>query len=275
MAENFKINVARHIEDIDDLRQKNDAGINWEKRDQSIEIADQIIEEANESNAKIVLFIASPKKRVRDTAELVRERIREESDLKSTITIENDIREIDQGDFNLPADYVPGQIVPELKEAWEIFWFETFDKENLLYRFGSTKNKYGEDIYLNLENFFISTGENYTEFCLRLYSSVLKMAENPALMKREGVKIAIMTHAAPLSIFKELEEVARKMTEEDYDFETGTLMRLCWENFNKRKIDVATKFGHIETLGIEYLYNQKIVQKLREEIRTMESSLEN
>lgn len=273
MTEKRTINVTRHIEDIDDLRDNRDGSINWEKKDDAIGIAQQIIKEANEAKSEVIFFVISPKKRVKETTGLVIDEIRRSTKLKTVLLVERNIREIDQGKFRLPENYEYGVFIPELKKAWEVFWDETFNKNNFLYRFGSSVNKNGEPEYSDLEIFFISPGENYTEFCLRLYSAVLDMAKNPGLLSREKIKIVVMTHSAPLAIFKELEEVVRKLVENSFEFETGNLMQICWENFKKREVDVASNFGYVETLSVNYLDNPIVIKKLEAEIEFMTASI--
>lgn len=273
MNEQKKMNAVRHIEDIDDLRENRDGSINWEKKEDALGMASQIIKEAQDSDSEIIFFATSPKKRVQETTVLVRDEIRRKTNLKTVLTVEKNIREIDQGEFRLPENYTYGVFIPELKKAWEVFWDETFNRGNFTYRFGSTENGKGEKEYADLENFFITPGENYTEFCLRLYTSVLEMARNPNLIDREKVKIVVMTHSAPLAIFKELEDVARKILTENFDFATGTLMQTCWDNFKKREVDVAANFGYVESISIGYLCNPVILKKLEEEILFMKKSL--
>jgi len=273
MIEQKKINILRHIEDIDDLRENRDGSINWEKKDDAIQIADQIIKEAQEGNSSIVCFITSPKKRVQQTAGLVIEEIRKKTKLKTILFKEPNMREMDQGEFKVPHDYKYGVFRPEIKRAWDIFWNETFLRKNFAYRFGSCFNAKGEKEYKDLENFFSKTGEKYIEFCLRLYSSVLEMAKNSNLINREKIKIIVMTHSVPLLIFKELEDIAKKISTEGFDFETGTLMQSCWDNLKKRIINGATNYSYVESLSINYLNNPVVLKKLEDEISFMKETL--
>lgn len=273
MIEQKKINIVRHIEDIDDLRENRDGNIDWEKKDDAMQIADQIIKEAQGSNSSIVFFVTSPKKRVQQTTGLIIEEIRKKTKLKTILFKEANIREMDQGEFKLPDDYKYGVFRPEIKKAWDIFWDETFLRKNFAYRFGSCFNAKGEKEYEDLENFFSKVGEKYIEFCLRLYSSVLEMAKNPNLINRGKVKVVVISHSAPLYVFKELEDVAKKILTEGFDFKIGTLMQICWDNLKKRKADVVANFGYVESLSVNYLNNPLVLKKLEDEITFMKETL--
>lgn len=266
--------LSRHIEDIGDLRNNRDCGINPEMAHEAQQIADEIIRTADTEGSGAVLFVISPKIRVRETTEIIRSHIRKESTLKTLLTEEPGLREIDQGTFCLPDDYTTDMYIPELARAWEIFWEETFTNGDFQYRFGSVSSRTNPKAHRELESFFTKPGENYTEYCVRLYRAALKLSKDSRLTRRSGVRLSVITHGAPLAIFKELEGISTDMANDGFDFETGTLMQLCWDRYRDRKVDADPNFGASVSLRFDHISDPRIRSKLQVEVDYLESTLE-
>lgn len=271
MNEKFNIPIAKHLEDEDDLFKKRDAELIPGQDSLALNMANSIYEHAIAHNFKILLFCISPKKRAKETSDMVR-KILENKPIKLNIITEIDpnLREIDQGEFVLPDTYKARDHFEGLKKASKIFSIETFDskdhaKDNLNYHFGDPLlQKDGTYKYPELKEYFNKEGESYKEVLLRFYNQVIKFSENMERFK-DKVEPVIFTHGQPHQIFTNLAQVAEKVYKEDFYFEVGELPRICW-NLYKEKRQGVIPFGQIAFVSIKHVCNHKMIDILKREI---------
>jgi broad specificity phosphatase PhoE len=274
--EKFKLPIAKHLEDEDDLRKKRDAELVPGQEERAQQMADSVYKHALNNDFKVLLFCVSPKKRAQETSLLVKKLI-EEKAVKIPILVETDanLREIDQGEFLLPEDYEPGNQYEGLKKAGRIFSEETFSSidpslDNLNYHFGDPLlQEDGTYKYPELKQYFIKSGESYTDVLLRFYSQVVKLCEN---MERFRGKVdpVIFTHGQPHQIYSNLSEVAELIEKDGLNFEAGELPRICWNLYKQRKQGVVP-FGEIAFVSIEHICNPKVIELLKREIGYLQS----
>jgi len=206
-----------------------------------------------------------------ETAELVKNYLVDKPiKLKIVSEVDNNLREIDQGKFILPEDYKPGDSFAGLKIAGKIFSSETFNpddsyKDNLDYHFGDPLlQSDGTYKYPELAQYFSEYGESYRDVLIRFYSQIVKLSENLERFK-DKVAPVVFTHGQPHQIFTNLSEVADMMHDEGFTFETGTLPRVCWDLYQKKRKGVVP-FGEIIFISIEHVCRPEMIQKLKEEI---------
>ncbi len=271
MSERFNVPIIKHLEDKDDLLQNRDAGLVPDQEHLAENLAEEIYNHAIANNFKILVFCMSPKKRAMETAEMVRNKLAEKPvRLKIISEVDDNLREIDQGKFILPEDYKPGDTFVGLKMAGKVFSAETFNvedptKDNLDYHFGDPLlQPDGTYKYPELAQYFSEYGESYKDVLLRFYTQIVKLSENIERFK-DKVEPVIFTHGQPHQIFTNLAEVAEKVCNEGFDFETGTLPRVCWDLYQARRKGVVP-FGQIIFISIENLCRPEMVQKIKEEI---------
>lgn len=142
----LKVPIIKHLKDIDDLTIGRDTGILAGQENLGRKLADEIYKYATENDYKILLFTISSKKRALQTAEMVRDILcKKKSGIRIIFEINNDLREIDQGNFILPNGYKVGDYFKGLKMAGKIFSAETFsENDNFLYQFGNPIIRFGK-----------------------------------------------------------------------------------------------------------------------------------
>jgi hypothetical protein len=271
MSERFNVPIIKHLEDKDDLLQNRDAGLVPEQEHLAEDLADEIYDHAIANNFKILVFCISPKRRAMETAELVKKSLAERPvRLKIVSEVDDNLREINQGKFILPEDYKPGDSFAGLKIAGKVFSAETFNaedssKDNLDYHFGDPLlQPDGSYKYPELAQYFSEYGESYKDVLLRFYSQIVKLSENVERFK-DKVEPVIFTHGQPHQIFTNLAEVAEKVYNEGFNFETGTLPRVCWDLYQARRKGVVP-FGQIIFISIEHVCRPEMIEKIKEEI---------
>jgi broad specificity phosphatase PhoE len=230
-------------------------------------MATEIVEKVHDKGYRAVFFSCSPRKRVQQTFCMVKEATQKlDGTIKIYETTNDKLVDMFHGDYILPDGYEPGDRFEPFYVAWEIFWKETFENMNPDYRFGDClEDRDGLVKYPELKGHWSSFGENYREVCIRLYSSVLEFA---ASSNRFGSKImpVIMTHGGSLAIFSELENVARDIVDNNFSFETGQLMNICWGNYISRKSRKSSPYGRILNLPLDTINEPSVISKLQEEV---------
>ncbi len=271
MNEKFEIPIVKHLEDEDNLEKNRDAGLVSGQENLALNISNIIYDHAIKENYQILLFCVSPKKRAIETSKLVMEQLNlKPTKLRVVLDIDNNLREIDQGSFNLPDDYKPGDLFEGLKIASKIFSERTFNPNNptlddLNYHFGDpVLQNDGTYEYPELKKYFEKPGESYKEILLRFYSQVIKLSMNIDRFKG-SIEPIIFTHGQPHQIFTNLSEVAEKINNEGFTFELGSLPRICWDLYKKKKRGVVS-FGQTSFVSIENITNQKMIKILEDEI---------
>jgi len=150
-----------------------------------------------------------------------------------------------------------------------VFWDEVSNKGNYKYSFGDpVKQEDGSYLYPEFAGFFKEYGESYLEQNIRLYKSIVKLYNN--MDRLQKTKFVVITHGASLAIYKEMELIAHQLVNDGFDPEVGTIMDLTWEYFKKRPYDIASKYGHIETIDVTPLLNLQVIDRLKLEISYME-----
>jgi broad specificity phosphatase PhoE len=269
-AFNFRIEVGRHMPDIDDLTLERDGHLDPEYFHIAEKQADKIIEETMKDGKSIIVFAVSPKRRAVESVNLVIDQIRTKApEIKTIVNLDQDIREIDQGKFNLNPNYKYGDFVVELDEAGKVFWNKTSNEGDYNYHFGDPiRQEDGTSLYPEFADFFKEYGESYLEQNIRLYKAIVKLYERRDLLLK--TKLVVMTHGAPLAIYKEMELIAHKILHEGFNPKIGTIMDLTWEYFKKRSHDIALKHAHVETIDVTPLLDPRIFDRLLAEIDYME-----
>lgn len=267
------VSILRHLEDINDLSNNRDSDLVPGQEGTAFEMASEIVEKVHGKGYKAVFFSCSPRKRVQQTFEMVKESTKKlDSAIKIYETSNDKLVDMYHGDYILLKGYERGDQFEPFYKAWEIFWKETFEKMNSDYCFGDClENKDGTVIYPELKGHWNSFGESYREVCIRLYSSILEFA---ASSERFGDKImpVIMTHGGSLAIFSELEKVAHDMINNNFSFETGQLMHICWNNYISRKDRKSSAYGRILSLPLDTIKEPSVIAKLKEEVDFLTSN---
>ncbi|MBA3788849.1 hypothetical protein H0X32_00435 [Patescibacteria group bacterium] len=234
-------------------------------------MANALYQYAMASGHKLLLFCVSPKRRAMRSAELVRENLATmSSGIRVKIEIDQNLREIDQGEFILPKGYVPGDSFEGLKIGGKIFSAETFNiedssKDNLDYHFGDPLlRENGMYRYPKLREYFSASGESYRDILKRFYSGVITLSEN---MERFGNSIepVIFTHGQPHQIFSNLADVADKVINEGFTFMSGTLARICWDIYQAKRRNVVP-YGQLTFVSLEHVCNPQVIELLKREL---------
>lgn len=259
------LTIIRHLKDVNNLGvHGTDSPLEPGQESTASEVGRKLYEEAKKDGFQGILFISSPKTRAIETANIMRKNI---SDInvvfKTGLAVDPNIRELDQGKFRLPPDYIPGTYFMPLKKAWTAFWGETFTNHNPLYRFGSA-NAEGQLKYPELVDHFEHPGECYKDQAIRLYSSVYEMGKS--LDKFHRVKPVVIAHGAPLAIFRELEQIAKDVQNGVIDIPVGGLVQLSWDYFERRTQDQHPDYGQLSQISLSALYDPMILGILKREI---------
>lgn len=98
---------------------------------------------------------------------------------------------------------------PLVKKAKSVYIKETFEKKNIWYRYGDTKDAFGNEIYPELKNVFESTGENQIELSIRMYRFFLDLIEK----RKQNPKtlFVLSTHYIVMSRLLSLEYLSGKL----------------------------------------------------------------
>ena len=278
MSEKPRAFVAKHLHDRDDLKKEGrDSGLVAGQENLAAEMATNIYEHAVQENYKTLIFCVSTKKRTIETAEMVRDSLREKP-IKLHVFVEEDadLREMDQGTFALPKDYNAGDNFEGLNLAWKALSVETFNpddpsKDNLDYHFGDPlRQTDGTFKYPELDTYFSEYGESYRDILLRLYSCVIKLSENT---ERYGDKMlpVVFTHGQPYQVFRDLAEVADMIKNQGFKLAPGELPRVCQSVYKARVAREGTiPPGKVDTVSIEYASDPEIISILKNEMTHLE-----
>lgn len=278
MSEKSSALVAKHLHDRDDLKKEGrDSGLVAGQEDLALEMATKIYEHATRGGITALIFCVSTKKRTKETAEMVRDSLKNKL-VKLHVFVEEDadLREMDQGTFTLPENYVAGDGFDGLKLAWKALSAETFDadnpsKDNLDYHFGDPlRQADGTYKYPELDAYFSKYGESYRDILLRLYSCVIKLSENK---ERYGDRMlpVIFTHGQPYQVFRDLAEVADMIKNQGLKLIPGELPRICQGIYKARVAREGTiPPGKVDIVSIEYANDSEIISLLKQEMALLE-----
>lgn len=259
--------IIRHLEDKDDLSSGRDTHLVEGQADKIQTMAREIDEEVRSQGYRAIHFCTSPRKRVVETVSLVKEALlKMDKPVRVITSVHSGLIDSDHGEFILPLDYQPGDRYEPFTRAWSVYFRESFEEDNKGYRFGDPVGMpNGEFKYPELAGYFKRFGENYAEFSIRLYSAAIDLADN---LDRYGknIKLIVMTHGAALAVYRDLEVIAEQMMEENFTFETGSLIDLCWARYNARVNRKSSEFGKLMRVSVRGLLDPAVVDKLREEV---------
>lgn len=265
-VENSNLLVMRHLRDLNDLRNSRDSGLESNQEEETIKMSEAIYNDFESSDARAIFLSVSNKKRTLETASLIKEYMKNKHpEVKIFINSDDDLVDLDHGDYNLPEDYEVGDYFSIFEDAWRFFIEETFNKSNPDYRFGESYiDESGEIKYPELSEYFTRTGESYRYICIRLYTSILNLYKNKERFDDGGVKPYVITHSLPYGIFRSMVGVAQKYENGNLDFETGDLMTLCWEYYNSGELGRST-YGQISEVPNVLLENDDLMGLLKSE----------
>lgn len=240
----------RHLQDQDNLFFQNNSPVVDSELDRAGDVAREIVLEAEEAGIEHIHFITSSKARASMTAESIADRARQ----SLSVSIEHDerIRELDQGKYRLPDDYKPGDNFQVLKDAWLIFFDETFGRKNLWYRFGDPIKNGTEYKYPELAKHFIEYGENQVEFSIRYYSFLSDFYKR--FKSQEDVLPIVVTHQALATRFFELGHIATT----NQVVTQGNLPLMEWDAYQAIKgttDELLLGYGGISRMSLEAISN--------------------
>jgi len=217
-----EVSYTRHLEDEDNLHYQNDAPLRIEEYKKVPVIAKNILEEKRKSGSTEIVLISSVKRRALQTAEFVADAVA----TNSTVEIQKDprIREIDQGKYNLPLEYKPGDHFQPLQVAWLAYIEQVSKYYNLTYRFGSPFVN-GELIYPNLQC-WERYGECQLEFAGRYYDFLLDLQSQ--MDRKQTALYAIVTHQALVVRTGELTFLMDDLNKGRVDYQPGKLGLQEW-----------------------------------------------
>ena len=222
IKEENSILIGRHLEDVDDLTEGLDTelkALSPEGHEIINSNAESIIQNTLAKKMTKVILVSSPRKRSYSTSFYLKDVIKEKTHGVFSVLITKDDRftEISHGEIILPDNYVPGKRIDFLKDAWKIFWSETFTEDgnynNPNYRFGDPVKladggfKHGE-----IKAGFKTYGESYRELCERYYNAIVEYLENKNRVESKGFNVVLIAHSATLGILTELVDVSHDLS---------------------------------------------------------------
>lgn len=263
---NQNLLVIRHLEDINDLSNSRDSSLESSQEAEAEHISEAVYSDFELSGAKAIFLNVSSKKRVRETASLIKDAIlKNHPETKVYVNPDDGLTDLDHGEYKLPEGYKIGDHFQVFEDAWKIFTDETFNKHNIDYRFGeSYVESNGTEKYPDLSESFIKPGESYREVCIRLYSSILDFYENRERFEQGGIKLYVVTHSLPFGIFRSMIGLAQEYETGGLDFKKGELINLCWEYYNSGKLGRST-YGQVSDVPSGILNSPNFMNILKAE----------
>lgn len=257
----------RHLEDQDALMTYGfDTPLKEGQEAITNEIADKIIEDCKRLTKERVDFIFSTQKRTSDTAILVKDKVlSKEENLNISLQPDSRLADLNQGKLIFPEDYKDGDFVPGLSVAWKAFWEQSFDKKNLLYRFGDPiRQQDGTYLYPELSSMFAELGESCAEFTYRLYDFLGSLEHRDY----DHTLNVIIGHTATVFIMYEFLEIAKDLSKQFVPHVPfGELPSLSWSYLEKVKQYLPEKLlhGNVTTYEVTDLIKPEIQEIIRVE----------
>ncbi len=259
-----KMVTVRHLEDVDNLKE---FGLNSSLREGQEELVEKTAEElinlAKKEGATYIDIFASDQKRTSETAVALQKSINDKAPDFSEITVDHRLNDLNQGTLNLPEGYLEGEVFQPLREAWKVFWDETFVKGDMLYRFGSPVSSDGSRNFSKLEGGFLEYGECYAQMAERLYDFIYSLLnqENEIPVKR---LLGLVGHSITFGIMHELAVISKDyMSRPMKPIPFGELPKITWEYFAKLKDSVLKenpKYGEIALFDITHLKDEVFLE---------------
>lgn len=255
----------RHLEDEDALMTYGfDTPLKEGQEVTVNKIADQIIEDCKRLAKDRVDFIFSTQKRTADTASFVKDAVLSKNeDINISLQPDRRLADLNQGKLIFPEGYKDGDFVPGLSVAWKAFWEQSFDKKNLLYRFGDPiVQSDGTYMYPELEPIFSELGESCAEFTYRLYDFLGSLEHRDY----DNTLNVIIGHTATVFIMHEFIEISKDLSKQFVPHvPVGELPGLSWTYLDKVKKYLPEKLSHgnITTYEISDLIRPEIQEIIR------------
>lgn len=256
----------RHFEDINAIRKfGTDAGLHEGQENLAMETAQQLIIIAEENEASRIELFSSDHKRTSETATLVDEAIKELKPGFSEVRIDSRLRDLGQGEVILPSEYRDGELFEPLRDAWGYFWSETFEKGDMLYRFGESTSRDGSRTYPKLEGAFSVPGECYAQLAERYYDFIYSVLLQQSTQSPK-ILTAVVGHSITFGIMHELSQIAK-----DYSHPYrrpigfGNLPQLTWQYFDKLKSTVLAGnpgFGEMAVFDVSDLKDEAFIEQI-------------
>ncbi len=230
----------RHFNDIEDhTLSGRDFDIDLSEEKYVVPIVNHIQSELSRLEAQSVRVISSPRLRARKTAQLVTDCFSARTNLATEVDIDERLRELNHGSYNLPAEYTPGEPFLPDQEGWKIWIEQTFVHKNLAYRFGDPL-RVGQTVqYPSLEGHFLEFGESQAQFSYRMYDFMIDLAKS---VDEDGSATIIFSHLANILRIHEITQVLRDI---DGQFPSniylGTLPFLEWNALQSLPKDLINK----------------------------------
>lgn len=276
-----KLLFSRHLDEIDDLEKYGrDAPLieSLANKKRLDEISNTVLEKVIREKKEAIIFVTSPKVRAKQTAALVAENIKKSSEerIKVRFSVNEDLRATDQGDFILPADYIPGEVFEGLKLAGKCFDLETHGSDvpggidNIDYRFADPGlQRDGTYKYPELVKYFTSYGESYRESLVRIYSLVIATSEKYKKLLNK-TEIVVVAHGQIYHVFRGLLEIQRLVAKGELTLKQGDSVKLLWKIY-KECTDDQKVTGICLPLDFECLDDQSMMDFLAKEIEFLKS----
>ncbi len=260
-----KFYTIRHFEDANTLRSSGfDAPLIENNQKLIDSIQKYFIVEVQKQGMKCIRLYTPDKKRTLQTSKLLKCAF-EDKHIMTDICIDNRLENINQGILKLPEKYNDGDHFRPLEEVWPIFWHNTFEKKDLLYRFGVSHK----------EN-FVKLGNTYAETVEGYYNFLISFLENINL--QDDTLHIIIGHSICLNIILELEYIAKDMTiksdcltipEGDLPFVTSAY----FHKLKSKSLLLKQDFGGIRLHEARYMSKEYFIQLLKRESLTLRKLL--
>ncbi|MBP6925874.1 MAG: hypothetical protein KBC22_02370 [Candidatus Pacebacteria bacterium] len=234
----------RHLDEIDDLENfGRDAPLydSLENRLRIENTANLLAEKIKNNQRRAVIFVVSPRIRAIQTTKMLQEALIErlpESDLKFKISLNDDLRASEQGNFNLPSDYKAGEVFEGLKLAVKIFENEnkgatTSGIRNIDYHFGDpVLISPGNYKYPELLNHFTEYGETYRETLTRMFKSILDLGKKYKKLLRD-IEVVVVGHGQTYHIIRGLNIIGQKINDNTISLRPGDTIELLWSIYDE------------------------------------------
>lgn len=262
--------IIRHLKDIDDLRfDQRDTPLQPNQEGLLLPTAESIVNLCKTQGKSGIHIITSPKARTLDTTRLFSAHVVNlASDLTITTEVDDRIRELDQGEFLLPVDYIPGTKFQPLNTAWDAFIEQSFCTHNIDYHFGDPINNGESCVYPEL-NIFSKVGESQREFTIRTYSFILDLINQ--VKNSPSTLPVVITHQALLHRVLEISEVAKKIRSQQLEVGSGDLPFLEYEQLHdlNTSVVISNEGSNANAVNLSLLEIMEIENLLVSEIKVL------
>lgn len=195
------------------------------------------------------------------------------------MSINNDLRASEQGEFILPEGYEPGNEFVGLKMAGNIFEKENkgennTNTKNIDYRFGDpVLGKNGVYKYPELLNHFNQYGETYRETLGRMFRSILELGKKYDKLLGD-VEIVIVGHGQTYHIVRGLKIIGERIINDGLELNPGDTIELLWEIYKQCPKEEKTP-GISASVNFSMLGDDRLIKLLEQEISYLEKDTKN